>query len=88
MKGNSYYLVHRIAGWSDKTEILELYDKEPNFNLCSESDIKPIYGDSLEGSLYLAHVYLNIEEGKLNLIYSDIYADKNRKFKLEFKGKN
>jgi hypothetical protein len=38
--GITYYLVHRIFGWSDKTEILELYDSKPEFDHCSNSNIQ------------------------------------------------
>jgi hypothetical protein len=33
----TYYLVHRISGWRDKTEILELYSSKPVFDKCAKS---------------------------------------------------
>lgn len=72
----TYYLVHRIAGWSDKTEILELYDRQPTFDNCSRSNIEPIYGDSLEMNQAVSHVYLNTEEGVLEIRYKKGAADK------------
>lgn len=34
LKWHDYYLVYRVAGWSDKTEILEHYDIKPVFDNC------------------------------------------------------
>lgn len=83
----TYYLVHRISGWSDKTEILELYDSKPVFDVCSRSNIEPVYGDSLEMDQTISHVYLNIKEGVLDIEYKNSPPDKNNnaRLKLELK---
>ena len=83
----TYYLVHRIAGWSDKTEILELYNSKPTFDHCSRSNIEPVYGDSLEVEQTVSHVYLNIKDGVLALVYEDGAPDNahNAGLKLELK---
>ena len=43
-----YYLVHKISGWSDKTETLELFDSKPDFDNCSKSDIEALYAVTIE----------------------------------------
>ena len=82
-----YYLVHRIAGWHDKTEILELYNSKPIFDYCSRCNIEPIYGNALEMEQTVSHVYLNIKDGVLELVYKNSAPDKahNAGLKLELK---
>ena len=83
----SYYLVYRVSGWNDKTEILELYDLKPEFDHCSKSNIEPLYGDSLELTQAVSHVYLNIKDKVLDIEYkepSDEVID-NSDLKLELK---
>ncbi len=83
----SYYLVHRISGWQDKFEILELYDEKPIFDHCSKASVDPIDGDSLEMSKSISHVFLNIKERKLDIVYKDGFPMKNQQdsIKLEIK---
>jgi hypothetical protein len=85
IKDNTYYLVYRVAGWSDKTEILELYDKKPVFDNCSKSNIEAIFGDSLELSKTISHVYLNIDENSFEVNYEEGISSENhnRSLKLE-----
>ena len=86
-EGVTYYLVRRIAGWSDKTEILELYDSKPLFDNCSKSNVAPVYGDSLEMSQTILHVFLNLKERRLDIVYGEGMPDKshNANLKLEVK---
>ena len=79
----TYYLVHRISGWSDKTEILELYNVKPHFNHCSISQVDPLYGDSLALSKTIAHVYLNTQENKLDIEYVDGVLIKSPKWDVK-----
>ncbi len=83
----SYYLVHRISGWHDKVEILELYDEKPVFDTCSKPSVEPIDGDSLEMNKSVSHVFLNIKERKLHVVYKNDLPMKNQKdlIKLEIK---
>lgn len=83
----TYYLVHRISGWSDKTEILELYNSEPVFDNCAKSKSDPIYGDSLEMSLIITHVFLDTKNKILDISYAEGQASKthNSNLKLELK---
>ena len=87
VEGINYYLVYRISGWSDKTEILELYDAEPIFDHCANSDTKPIFGDSLSLSHKVRHVYLNTKERTLDIKYMDAQTDNPvpPNFELELK---
>ena len=87
LEATTYYLVHRISGWSDKTEILELYNSKPLFDHCSKSNVDPVYGDSLEMSQTISHVYLNKAEGRLDIVYSEGSPDKshNANLKLEIR---
>ena len=70
-KNKTYYLVYRISGWSDKTEILELYDKKPTFDHCSNSNIEPVFGDSLELTKIVSHVYLNLNQNNFEIKYKE-----------------
>jgi hypothetical protein len=83
----SYYLVHRISGWNDKTEILELYDSKPEFDHCSKANIKPIFGDSLELTLPVRHVFFNTKEKLLEIEYKEEREGKidNSHLKIEFR---
>ena len=69
--GNTYYLVHRVSGWQDKVEILELYNEKPIFDHCSIASVDPIDGDSIEMSKSISHVYLNSESESLDIEYID-----------------
>ncbi|MGO3452785.1 MAG: hypothetical protein ACTIM4_16150 [Marinomonas sp.] len=87
VEGNNYYLVYRVSGWNDKTEILELYDKKPVFDHCSKSNIEAVFGDSLELSKKITHVYLNPDQNTLEVEYADGLVDgkSNNTLKLELK---
>jgi hypothetical protein len=87
LEDTTYFLVHRISGWSDKTEILELYNAKPIFDHCSRSNIEPVYGDSLEMSQTISHVYINKKDKMLDIVYLDGEPDKshNANLKLELK---
>jgi len=82
---NKYYLVLRISGWHDKSEIVELYNEKPSFDLCSISDVEPVYGDSLELDKTVTHLYLDVETKSLNIEYKDGEPTKayNNNLKIE-----
>ncbi|WP_426369456.1 hypothetical protein [Pseudocolwellia sp. HL-MZ7] len=75
IKNKTYYLVYRVSGWSDKTEILELYDSKPIFDNCSNSKTAMVFGDSLESSKIVTHVYLNPSQNTLEITYIDGIPD-------------
>jgi hypothetical protein len=83
----SYYLVHRISGWSDKTEILELYNEKPIFDHCSNSNIAPVFGDSLALSMKVSHIYLDVNNNSLEIEYDEgqVSDSETTSFKLELK---
>ncbi len=86
--GNTeYYLVLRVSGWHDKSEIVELYNMKPSFDHCSISNLEPIYGDSLELDKTVTHLYFDIETKSLNIEYKDGEPSKahNKNLKIEFK---
>lgn len=86
--GNAkYYLVLRISGWHDKSEIVELYNVKPSFDRCSISDVEPVYGNSLELDKTVAHLYFDVETKLLNIEYKDGEPSKahNKNLKIEIK---
>lgn len=87
LKGVTYFLVYRVSGWSDKTEILELYDSKPIFDHCAISKIEPVDGDSLEMSKTISNVYLNTKDKTIDIVYREGKPDKmhNSNLKLEIK---
>ena len=87
IEDHTYYLVYRVAGWSDKTEILELYNTKPAFNICSKSNIEAIFFESLESTKKISHVHLNIEENSFEVDYEEGISSKdhNRSLKLEIR---
>lgn len=87
LEGTTYYLVHRVSGWSDKTEIFELYNIEPIFDHCAESEMEPVFGDSLEMTKTISHVFLNANNKSLDIVYKDGKPDKthNTNLKLELR---
>ena len=82
----TYYMVLRIAGWSDKTEVIEVYNAKPVFNHCAKSNIKPILGDSLEMEQTVSHVYVDVQNNSLSIEYvpgkPNISHNKNLKLEL------
>ena len=83
VKDKTYYLVYRVSGWNDKTEILELYDEKPVFDHCSKSNIEAVFGDSLELSKKITHVYLNSDLNILEIEYMDEIVDGNSNLALK-----
>jgi len=86
---NTFYLVLRITGWHDKTEIIELYDERPVFDQCSKSNIEPVFGDSLELDSVVSHLYLNLKNKSLDIVYSSGVSEPlhNESLKLELYSK-
>ncbi|MCF6283174.1 MAG: hypothetical protein L3J28_13390 [Candidatus Polarisedimenticolaceae bacterium] len=81
----TYYLVYRVSGWHDKTEILELYNDLPTFDRCSQSNLEPIYGDSLEMEQSVSHLYFDPTVNKIEIEYLDSEPDRdhNKNIKIE-----
>lgn len=51
VNGTTYYLVERISGWHEKTIIIHLFDKKPEFDKCNENIVTPIIDDSVSTDL-------------------------------------
>lgn len=66
-----YYLVKRISGWHEKTEIIQLFDKPPILNRCNEDTIPPIFEDSIELDKPLIKLSADIKNDSFELIYAD-----------------
>jgi len=92
-KNTTYFLVHRLTGFQEKTEYLELYSNEPTFNdRCRYGDIEPVYGESLDESMVVKYVYLDTNHHTIEIVYYDENSKnintsitKNRALKLELK---
>lgn len=83
--GTTYYLVLRVSGWHDKSEIMEIYNTRPTFDRCARSDVEQIDGDSLELDKTVAHLYFDPKTHSLNIEYKDGKPEKdhNRNLKIE-----
>ena len=67
--GKKYYLVKRISGWQDKTEIIQLFDQAPKLGKCNEDLVPPIFEDSLEHDKALARITANLKTDTFQLFY-------------------
>ena len=70
--GKTYYLVRKITGSHDKLDELVLYDKNPNFDMCSQSEVASIYSEivydtEIDDNLVVSNVYLNPKKNKLDI---------------------
>lgn len=72
--GRDYYLVKRISGWHEKTEIIQLYDRKPELDRCNENTIKPIFEDSIETDKSLIALKADLTTEKFELIYDNRQA--------------
>ena len=77
-----YYLILRVAGLHDKTEIIELYDAKPTFNKCAKSDIGAVYGDSLEMAKTVSHLFFDSKNNTLDIEYEEGEPSKFHNTKL------
>jgi hypothetical protein len=68
-KGTRYFLVQRISGWHDKTEIIQLFDKEPKLGKCNEDLVKPVFEDSLERDKTLVKLTVSLKNKAFELSY-------------------
>ena len=86
-QGKTYYLVLRVSGLNDKTEIVEVYDVLPSFDRCGKNKEAPIAGDSLETTQTVTRLSLNTKERSLDIEYKDGKPGPhdNESLKLEFK---
>ncbi|WP_444996088.1 hypothetical protein [Aliikangiella sp. IMCC44359] len=85
-EGTHYYMVLRISGWHEKTEIIEVYDQKPQFDRCSVSITKPIIHDSLDAN-YINSFLIDLEAKEFIVEYKESPSDENPQtfFRLKFK---
>lgn len=86
-KGVTYYLVERISGWHEKTIIIQLFDKKPEFDKCNENVSTPIIDDSVSIDLEVKSFLINLESKQYEIEYGGDYesAKQTSKFKINFK---
>ncbi|GAB2189677.1 hypothetical protein MAH1_12850 [Sessilibacter sp. MAH1] len=73
--GRDYYLLKRISGWHEKTEIIQLYDQKPELDRCNKDTIKPIFEDSIEIDKNLIVLKADLATEEFELIYDNIKDD-------------
>ena len=83
----NYYLVLRISGMHDKTEILELFDQQPQYNNCNENIIPPIVADSIASDMVINSFMIDLKEKYFDIDYSDKSPQPNqaKELKIQFK---
>ena len=85
--GTTYYLVERISGWHEKTFIIQLFDKKPEFDKCNENIIAPIIDDSVSTDLEIKSFLIDLESKQYEIEYGGNSKSQIQtlKFKLNFK---
>lgn len=69
--GSDYYLVKRISGWHEKTEIIQLFNQKPELDRCNEDTVKPIFEDSIETDKNLKALKADLKNEEFELIYDN-----------------
>jgi hypothetical protein len=67
--GRPWWLVHRITGFHDKVEFVEVYAAAPVFDSCGHSPLAPVSVDTYDPSQGGVRS-LSIREGKVTLVYT------------------
>ena len=83
----TYYLVKTISGFQDKLEILLLFDEEPSYDSCRMIKIESIYDETIRRNKKISHIYLDILNNRLEVIYENkpYEADHNESLKIEIR---
>lgn len=68
-EGKTYVVVKRIAGWHDKTVIIQLFDQSPRLGQCREDLVPPLFEDSIEQDQPLLKLKANIAKKDYTFIY-------------------
>jgi len=72
--GRPLWLVHRITGFHDKVEFVEVYAAAPVFDSCGHSPLAPVSVDTydpLQGGVRS----LSMREGRVTLVYTRTPAE-------------
>ena len=80
----NYFLVKRVAGWHDKTIVLQLYDQKPVLNACNEDLVLPIYENSLDDERSVTTLVADLERQSFEVVYGD-GGDGKSAVELEFR---
>jgi hypothetical protein len=67
--GQPLSLVHRITGFSDKVEFVEVYAGTPAFDSCGRSTMQPLSSDSYDPAQGFVRS-LALRDGKVELLYT------------------
>lgn len=76
----AYYLILRVAGWHDKTEVLQLFDRQPSFDQCNRNTISPVFDDSLDPNLAVDALLVDPVNDEYSIRYLD---DKPEEFRAK-----
>ena len=86
LDSTTYYLVKRISGWHDKTIIIELFDKKPEYDNCNENIVMPIIDDSIEMDMQIESFMINLQTKQFEIKYAKMQdASKSAPILLNFK---
>ncbi len=76
INSNTYFLVLRLAGLQDKTEIFEIYDRKPTFDVCGDGKIQPLVGNTVDSKnfdnndQFVESVNFNVSQNIMEIKYS------------------
>jgi hypothetical protein len=79
--GRRLWLVHRITGFHDKVEFVEIYSAAPVFDSCGHSPLAPLSVDTYDSSQGNVRS-LAIRDGKAVLVYTRSSAESTELSKL------
>jgi hypothetical protein len=68
---DGFFVYKRISGFSDKTRIIEIYNKKPTFDKCHMPESPPVFEDSIEIEGYIKSISFLRSENKINVEYSE-----------------
>jgi hypothetical protein len=72
---NGFFVYKRVSGFSDKTRIIEIYNKKPTFDKCHMPDSPPVFEDSIEIEGYIKSISYLRDENQINVEYSEDKVD-------------
>lgn len=71
-EGATFHLVHRVAGYYEKVDIIELYTESLTLNACGKLRQDPVYGALLYlDEQHVSRIVLNTHEQSLDIIYAE-----------------
>jgi len=79
----TWYLVLRISGWHDKTEIVQLFDKKPRLDHCNRDLVAPVIEDSIAHDLSIKSFRIDLKNKEFVIDYIEIPADTGREMDIK-----